>query len=521
MGFLSSNVPYLASPILTTVQIAVAMWLFARSLPRREGFAWRAVVATCVTVAFVAVMTLLGSSLESLPFVSAGMAWPDIVFVVQLVTFSLVILLCYALVLLLFDASPAAVLFCVSAAYIMQNIASGLDGLMRTLLVPAGAAVDTWGFTLVGMVGLCAAVYAVCYRTIVRKIERYGFSPVKGGSALVVVMMVVLVCLAFDLANKCFLTACGLPTRIVVLYRAVHFATCMFVLWMEFELLYNKHLEQDVAVMQRVRSDEERQYISGYQTSFINGGGIVMSLCGGALAGLVWYGGYLMLLLAVPVAIIALFAIPRVKPRRDQTDKSAGQPREKLHPDVFLYSASIFIFMLIYCVGGSNISTHLAPLGSTALSGVATAIQMAGGVVCGLFFGTLSIKLRDKMMSLAFVAIFVGMMILSLFPDSVVMSFVGMFICGMAMSMMLPQCMFSTSRVVRESNSALATSLTSCIAPGFGGFFSAMVFTNITHALYGDSTVLRYRFVAIVALVMAVLFFLLVTYREKKAAKEN
>ena len=32
------------------------------------------------------------------------------------------------------------------------------------------------------------------------------------------------------------------------------------VLWMEFELLYNKHLEQDVAVMQRVRSDEERQY---------------------------------------------------------------------------------------------------------------------------------------------------------------------------------------------------------------------------------------------------------------------
>ena len=268
-------------------------------------------------------------------------------------------------------------------------------------------------------------------------------------------------------------------------------------------------------------SDEERQYISGYQTSFINGGGIVMSLCGGALAGLVWYGGYLMLLLAVPVAIIALFAIPRVKPRRDQTDKSAGQPREKLHPDVFLYSASIFIFMLIYCVGGSNISTHLAPLGSTALSGVATAIQMAGGVVCGLFFGTLSIKLRDKMMSLAFVAIFVGMMILSLFPNSVVMSFVGMFICGMAMSMMLPQCMFSTSRVVRESNSALATSLTSCIAPGFGGFFSAMVFTNITHTLYGDSTVLRYRFVAIVALVMAVLFFLLVTYREKKAAKEN
>lgn len=263
MGFLSSNVPYLVSPILTTVQIAVAMWLFARSLPKREGFVWRAVVAACVVVSFVSVMTLLGSSLGELPFVPSGLSWPNVsvvVFVSQFVTFSLVIALCYGLVLLLFEATSPAALFCVSAGYIMQNIASGLDGLVRTILVPMGLPVDTWGFTLVGMVGLCAAVYAVCYRTIVRKIERYGFSPVQGGSALVVVMMVVLVCLAFDLANKCFLTAYGLPTRIVVLYRAVHFATCMFVLWMEFELLYNKHLEQDVAVMQRVRSDEERQY---------------------------------------------------------------------------------------------------------------------------------------------------------------------------------------------------------------------------------------------------------------------
>ena len=263
MGFLSSNVPYLVSPSLTTVQIAVAMWLFARSLPKREGFVWRAVVAACVVVSFVSVMTLLGSSLGELPFVPSGLSWPNVsvvVFVSQFVTFSLVIALCYGLVLLLFEATSPAALFCVSAGYIMQNIASGLDGLVRTILVPMGLPVDTWGFTLVGMVGLCAAVYAVCYRTIVRKIERYGFSPVQGGSALVVVMMVVLVCLAFDLANKCFLTAYGLPTRIVVLYRAVHFATCMFVLWMEFELLYNKHLEQDVAVMQRVRSDEDRQY---------------------------------------------------------------------------------------------------------------------------------------------------------------------------------------------------------------------------------------------------------------------
>jgi hypothetical protein len=263
MGFLFTQAPYLVGPIFTTIQIAVAMWLFARSLPRREGFAWRMVVAGCAVAAFVSVMTILGSSLESLPFAFFGLPWidaVDMVFTSQLVTFSLVILLCYALVLFLFDTVPQVALFCVSAGYIMQNIASGLDGLMRTILVPMGVSVDSWGFTIVGMVGLCAAVYVLCYQTIVRKIEQYGFSPVHGGSALAVVVMVVLVCLAFDLANKCFLLRYGVPTHMVVLYRGVHFATCAFVLWMEFELLYNKHLEQDIAVMQRVRSDEERQY---------------------------------------------------------------------------------------------------------------------------------------------------------------------------------------------------------------------------------------------------------------------
>ena len=122
-------------------------------------------------------------------------------------------------------------------------------------------------------------------------------------------------------------------------------------------------------------------------------------------------------------------------------------------------------------------------------------------------------------MSLAFCAIFLGLMILSFFPNSIVMSFIGVFVTGTAMSMMLPQCMFSTSKVVNENTSALATSLTSCIAPGLGGFFSAMVFTNITEALYGDSTVMRYRFTAVVALVFAALLLILVTYRSRRAKK--
>ena len=266
-------------------------------------------------------------------------------------------------------------------------------------------------------------------------------------------------------------------------------------------------------------TEGERQTISGYQTSFINGGGIVMSLCGGLLATLMWYGGYMMLLLAVPVAVIGLFAIPRAG--RTAPEKKDGGKRgtARLHPDVFLYGAFIFVFMLVYCVIGSNLSTHMSGMGNTAVSGYATAIQMCGGVVCGIFFGRLSRKLGDYTCGLAFLVIFAGMLLLSLFPDSIAMTCVAVFIAGTGMSLMLPECMFSVSKVVTERTSALATSVTSCICPGFGGFFSAMVFTNLTTRLYGESTVLRYRFVSFVALVCAAAVFAVVAVRASRAGK--
>ena len=260
---------------------------------------------------------------------------------------------------------------------------------------------------------------------------------------------------------------------------------------------------------------EQRQVISGYQTSFVNGGGILMSLCGGLLATLIWYGGYIMLLLALPVAIIGIFSIPSV--RVAKVSKTAGEKKSlKLHPDVFLFGAFIFVFMLVYNVVGSNLSTHIAGIGDTSVSGYATAVQMGGGVICGLFFGKLSGKLGDFVTGCAFLALFIGMTILSLFPNSLPMIFVGVFISGSAMSMMLPQCLYSVSKVVDDSTSAIATSITSCICPGFGGFFSAMVFTNITTALFGESTVARYRFVSFVALACAAIIFVIMAYRRKK-----
>lgn len=263
---------------------------------------------------------------------------------------------------------------------------------------------------------------------------------------------------------------------------------------------------------------EERQAISGFQTSFINGGGVLMSLCGGLLSTvIIGFGGYLMLLLALPVGLLALKAIPSVK-KAAQGTQAKEKDKVKIHSDVFLYGGMIFVFMLVYNVIGSNLSVHIKDIGGSDIAGYCTAVQMLGGALVGIFFGKLSKKLGDFTTCLAFIAIFIGMTILSLCPGSLPMTFVAVIIAGTAMSLMLPQCLFSVSKVVNSSSSALATSITSCIAPSGGGFFSAMVFTTITKNLFGDSTVMRYRFVSFVALACAVILFIIFSYRKKKAA---
>jgi MFS family permease len=263
--------------------------------------------------------------------------------------------------------------------------------------------------------------------------------------------------------------------------------------------------------------DDARQVISGYQTSAINTGGILLSLLGGVLATQMWYGGYLLFLVGLPIAVLALFTVPNyLSPKKRTSDGGAGSAR--LNPGVFYYAVIACLFMMIYGVCGSNISTHLSGIGNSATSGIASALQMGGGVVAGIFFGKLSAKLKDMIMVVACAAIFVGFMILSLFSASLIMNFIGVFIAGMSLSMMLPHCTYRVSTLVDSTTSATATVIATSIAPSLGGFLSPVVYTNLTTALFGNSTVARYAFVGGVALVFGAVLLVLTLVRGKRQA---
>ena len=260
---------------------------------------------------------------------------------------------------------------------------------------------------------------------------------------------------------------------------------------------------------------DERQLVVGYQTSVINVGGILMSLMGGLLATFMWYGGYLMLFVGLPAALFVVFTVPNYKV--PVAERSGKKSPGKLDPKIFYYCGIAFLFMMAYSACGANISTHIAGLGDSATAGIAVAFTMGGGVFSGLFFSKLSAKTGDYSMTFGLCSAFVGFLMLSLFTSSLVLVFISVFLVGMSLSIMLPRCIFMVSTLaVDPATSATATALVSVVSPSMGSFLSPLIITNLTTALFGESTAARYRFLSFTVVTLAALIALITFTRGKR-----
>jgi MFS family permease len=265
-----------------------------------------------------------------------------------------------------------------------------------------------------------------------------------------------------------------------------------------------------------VFDEQEFQTIAGIQSSFINGGGIILSLLGGFLISFTgqWSAMYATLLFTIPVTFVALKFLPGDKPAERRRTSAAGSAEKRrsppLHRNVYLYTAKILVFMLLYCVLSGNIAIHIAnyDVGDAGTAGVALALTMAGGVVSGFVFPKLSSVLRGNMATLAHTELFVSYMLLGFFPSSVAVILIASFIGGMSLSTMLPHCIFSASGYVDEANSAVASMLIGTLAPGTGSFLSPIVVTNMTQWLFGGSTSARFLFAGAASIAIAAAQFI-------------
>lgn len=277
------------------------------------------------------------------------------------------------------------------------------------------------------------------------------------------------------------------------------------------------YLSTIISIMMDQFEMDERQKITGYHSIFVNAGAILCGFFGGLLASWQWYGGYLVMLAGIPIGVISLLALPKEERRKAASDGKQNTS-SKFNPQIFYYAAIIILFILLYSVCSSNLAVHLGNAGieSTKIAGTLTSFQMAGGAIFGFVFGRASKAFKDYLLVLAFIVLGVGLTILNVFSTSLVCAFIGVFIVGMSMSMLGPQCVFSSSNCVDENTSAVAASLINGIAPGIGSFLSPIIITNLTTAIAGESTNFRYQFVAFVAFACAAILAALTTLRSKR-----
>jgi MFS family permease len=260
----------------------------------------------------------------------------------------------------------------------------------------------------------------------------------------------------------------------------------------------------------------DRELVTGLQGSFVGLGGIALSFVAGLLVTVVWFGGYLLFFLGLPLIILCA----KVLPKKPKKAVPKGSKFVDISSNVVLYSIfASFLFVMAYAVFGNNFSSHLHSQGYTnysALAGTGIAINMLGGTIAGFLYSKLGRIFGDYLIVISYACLAVGYAMVSTFTSSVPAMMTGGFIAGFSLCLATPQGVISVSRYTNQDNSFFATLFFNCICNGVAGFLAASVYTGITEAIVPGDTVFRYYFVAACAAAFGLIFLFIIMARRKK-----
>lgn len=239
---------------LALIRFILGILLFTAPLPRRERFALRATITLVLLFCTDTALTvfLLGSSVTR-----SGTLFS----VAQFATFSLLLIAFVAATIAVYDTSVWTALFCCSAGYTVQNLASGATEFAWSLIgggsLQSGAylSIERYGIGFVCM----AVVYGATYLLITRYLLREGLGRIEDRSMLIMMAITILVIIGFDLLIK-GLVEQGLSMSAMVMLRIFHGLACIFTLTMEFQLLITRRAEAERDVAEQILAERERQY---------------------------------------------------------------------------------------------------------------------------------------------------------------------------------------------------------------------------------------------------------------------
>lgn len=231
-------------------KMMICIHLFARTLSHRKHYRERLVIAIGCTLGIVAMATTMGFSL--FPDLT-----DDLSFFNAIAMFLVALGACVAGTYFVCDAPPLPLVFCCSMAYMLENLSSAVDRALVTMVLPmpvedvVGNAIRYWV--------VAAVVFVLAYHLLTKRIEKKGLIHINQPIMLLVLVLVVAVNIILDLVIK-DLGVLDIPKRYVVSLDFIYIGLCVYVFYSQFEILYNRRLQSDMATMNRIRADEAKQY---------------------------------------------------------------------------------------------------------------------------------------------------------------------------------------------------------------------------------------------------------------------
>lgn len=259
---------------------------------------------------------------------------------------------------------------------------------------------------------------------------------------------------------------------------------------------------------------QKRASMLGYGTLFMNAGGIILQMLGGALADIGWnytfYGHAFCL-----IGLVMAFFLPEPEKQAPPKEVQTTGSKEKVSKTVWIIAILFMLFNVLNYPIMMNISIlfEVRNVGGAAAAATSLSLYTVAGCVAGLIFGKIFQIAKRWCLTLGYGLCGLGAILVYTGGTAVVMT-IGLMMIGFGFSIIMPSFFAWTGIVTPQSTVAVATSILMALL-NLGGFICSFWLQLLT-AIAGESLYSAIIVEIVVFLAIAAFFIFYNPFKERK-----
>ncbi len=253
----------------------------------------------------------------------------------------------------------------------------------------------------------------------------------------------------------------------------------------------------------------ERASLMGMNAIFTALGAMIFISIGGQLARFGWRYTYLAFLLVIVILLLVLICLPQGEPQKAEISETSEKSSAF---EMNQYILGIFIIGIVYFIMQNSFNTNSSAyvidiLGEgPSMASMITLVNTIGGIVGGMTFKFLAMRLRNQIETIVMAVVAVGFFI-TFFVHSNVAFIIGSVLIGYGFAVINAAGSYLLSLNTRPDTNAFTVSIYLALT-NFGAAISPIV-VNAGAGLFGNGAPAKFLFTGIVIAVVSFYSFML------------